>query len=284
LNDAINVRLISESFIPVALNANRIPDDEGGRFFRKIMETNHWPQGIWVVDADGKVLAFHYLKNKSGETTAQLHKRWIVETREAIETGRTAFGGVQPRDLSRLRNYNPLPDRGVGVMADGGVRLAVSATAFRNGERDGEPAVDSVILSAKEWTTLIPTKLEAGMKWEVPAAVAARFAPALSPQTDLIYVPQSKDVLTANLTATVTGVSSGVAKIRYKGNWESLHSRDGVAKFPVRASASAEGVATCDASTGAPRSFLMVFRGTYRNVPPWDKPQPTGAVIEWKGK
>ena len=248
------------------------------------MDANHWPQGVWIVDPSGKVLAFHYLKNKPGETTAQIHKRWIEETHEAIEAGKKAFGPLPSRDLTRLAGYKAIPDRGVGVRPDGGVRLAVSVTALRKGQHEGDPAVDSVVLSATEWSALLPPKREAGTKYEVPMAVAARFAPALSPQTDLIYVPQPKDVQTAALTATVTGVANGVAKIRLAGHWESQHLRDGDAKFPVRAEAKAEGEATCDASTGAVRSFLLVFQGTYRHIPPWDKPQPTAAVAEWKSK
>src|SRR5262249_51828090 len=150
-------------------------------------------------------------------------------------------------------------------------------TALRNGEREGDPVVDSVVLSDKEWSTLFPAKIEKGAAWEIPTAVAARFASALSPHTDLIYVPQPKDVQTAILTATVTNVANGAAKIRLTGRWESQHLRDGDAKFPVRTEAKAEGEATYDVWTGNARSFLMVFHGTYRHVPPWDKPQATAA-------
>ena len=275
--------MIAEHFVPVALNANRIPDDSGGAFFKKVMETNRWPQGLWIVSPEGKVLAFHYFQVKSGEATAASKFRWIAETREVIQSAVKA-SGVVPRDTRRLAGWNPLPERGVGRRENGGVRLAVSATAFLKGKREGDPAVDSILLNAKEWAALRPAKLEAGAKWTVPKETAARLVPALSPHTDLIYVPQAKDATKAELSATVDSVDRGVAKVRYSGNFETLHLRDGQEKFPVRTAASAQGVATIDAEKNELRSLLLVFDGQYRHVPPWDKPQSTGAVVEWKAK
>jgi len=271
-----------ESFVPVALNANRIPDDEAGQFFRKIMATNRWPQGLWIVTPEGKVLAFHYFRVKSGETTAQSKQRWIRETGETLQAGLKASGSLPKRDLSKLAGYNPLPDRGLGVNPHGGVRLAVNVTALRKGQHEGDPAVDSIHLNAKEWAALVPPKLETGAAWDVSPDAAAKFVTALSPMTDLIYVPQPKDAKTAELRGTVVSVANGVAKIKLTGRWETLHLRDGQAKFPVRTAASAEGVAFFDAGMKEMRSLLMVFDGEYRNVPPWDKPQATAAVVEWR--
>ena len=245
------------------------------------MQKQSWPQGLWIVAPDGAVLAFHYFRSQSGESTAASKFRWVAETRDAIQTGLKAFGPVPPRDLRRLAGWNPLPERGVGLRADGGVRLAACATAFRNGQRDGDPAVDSILLSAQEWAALRPEKLTVGASWTIPPAVAAKFVPALSPHTDLIYVPQAKDARKAELVATVDEVSGNVGKIRFTGRFETLHNRDGQEKFPVRTSASVEGVAFFAGTKNTLNSLLLVFDGQYRHVPPWDKPQPTGGVVEW---
>jgi hypothetical protein len=264
------------------LNANRIPDDDAGQFFRKVMKTNRWPQGLWIVTPEGKELAFHYFRTKPGETTAQGKTRWIRETHETLDAGLKAFGPLAKRDLRKLAGYTPLPDRGVGVNSHGGVRLAVSVTAFRKGQREGDPAVDSIHLSEKDWAALQPAKPEGGSVWNVPVETAAKFVSALSPMTDLIYVPQPKDAKSAELKGEIISLANGVAKIRFTGRWESLHLRDGQAKFPVRSSAEADGIAFYDVKTKEMRSFLLVFRGEYRNVPPWDQPQATGAVVEWR--
>jgi hypothetical protein len=274
--------LIIKSFVPVALNANRIPDDEAGRFFKKIMQNNKWPQGLWIATAEGKVLAFHYFRVNSGEATAQSKKRWIQETHETLEEGLKAFGPVPARDLQQLAGYNPLPDRGLGLHPDGSVRLALSACAFRKGQREGDPAVDSIWLSAKDWAMLAPPKTEVGTSWDVPQEAAAKFVPAFSPMTDLIYVPQPKDAKTAEMKATVISAKDGVAKIQFVGRWETVHSRDGDGKLPVRTSAKGEGVAFFDQRHKEMRSLLLVADGEYRNVPPWDKPQATGSIVEWQ--
>jgi hypothetical protein len=267
--------------VPTALNNNRIPKGEGGAFFKAVLDHTKWPQGVWVVAPDGKVLAFHYFKVKSGESYSASQQRWVRETLAAVEDGLKAFGPVEPRPP---RDCAFLPDRGVGCDAGGGARLAVYGGFARSGRRAGDPVVDSVALGAADWAAFAPAKAEAGHAWDVPEAVARQLAKALGPMTDSIYTPQAKDATKAALRAEVDRVDGGLARVRLSGTWETLHHRDNDPKLPIRAAAKAEGVAFVDAASKQVRALLLVFEGTYRNVPPWDEPKPTAAVVEWRAK
>lgn len=267
--------------VPVALNANRIPDDDAGKFFQKIMKQSGWPQGIWIASPEGKVLAFHYLKDVSGESPAQTRVRWVRETLEAIDAGLKAFGPVTPRTL---KEHDSMPDRGVGLREEGGVRLACYVTGLRKGQRDGDPVVDSVILSADDWKTFQPPKLDGGAEWSIPEAVVKKLAPALSPMTDSIYAPQTKDAKSAKLTCRIQRVETDRIFIRLDGNLKTEHFRDGDPKLPIRATAEFEGYAYYDTVKKQMTSLLLVFHGSYRNVPPWDQPKATASVVEWNLK
>jgi hypothetical protein len=278
LNDAAVVRRVSEALVPLALNANRIPHDDAGDFFQAVIKKTHWPQGVWVVTVDGQVLSFHYFREKPGENGQLAQARWKRETLESIETGLKAFGPVEPR---KAQPTDPLPCRGCCVRSDGSIRLAVSSGFMRNGHREGDPAIDSIELPAAAWVAFRPPLPVAGTRWDVPEAVSKSFAKALGPLTDSLYTPRPADVTTAELHGEVEAVSGARTLLRFKGRWETAHDRDGGTKAPVRFAATAEGLAEYDADAGQITSFLMVFRGTFRGVPPWNDPKATGAVVEW---
>src|SRR5438552_11420257 len=141
--------------VPFALNTNRVPDNDGGKFFKAVLRKQDWPQGLWVVSPEGKILAFHYYRAKPGETYAAGQERWIKDTRAAIEDGLKAFGPIEPR---KAEATDPLKNRGIGKLPDGGVRLAVYAHGMRNGRKDGEPVVDSAMLKAGEWSAFAPSE------------------------------------------------------------------------------------------------------------------------------
>jgi hypothetical protein len=256
--------------VPVALNADRLPDTHEGRFFRGLMK--QWPQGLWVVTSAGKVLGFHYHKAKPGETYAEGQM-----VRDALKDA----GPLAPRDLAT--RPDPSADRGRGVASDGGVRLAVGVIGLRNGRQEGPPVVDSIHLTAGQWAAfgLPEGEPKAGSRWEIPEDAARRFAPALSPMTDSIFAPKPDDVTKVKLTATVERVADGYAVIRYAGSWETAHDRDGDPKFPIRTAATGEGVGVYDTKTGRLRAVAWLLSGTFRNSPPADRPQPTAAIVEW---
>jgi hypothetical protein len=278
LKDATLVHRVAETCIPVALNANRIPKTAGGAFFKAILDKKGWPQGIWIVAPDGRILAFHYFKTQPGESPRAGQERWTRETLEALETGIKAFGPLPPRNPKQCNAFN---SRGVGCADDGSVRVALYCRQLRGTKFEGEPVVDSVVLSPAEWAAFTPPKAETGTGWSIRPEVAKRFVPVLSPITDSIYSPRPGDAKEARLTAEVEAVTGGVARVRLTGHWETLHNRDGDPKLPLRMTADAEGVALYDVDRKAMKALLLVLKGTFRNVPPWDKPQPTAGVIEW---
>src|SRR5262245_45943218 len=264
--------------VPFALNTNRVPEDDGGKFFKAVLRKQDWPQGLWVVSPEGKILAFHYYRNKAGEKPAEGQARWVKETRAAIEDGLKAFGEVKPRDPKKT---DPLKNRGVGQLSNGGVRLAVYAHGMHKGKKDGEPVVDSAVLTAGEWGAFAPPALTAGTTWTLPAAAVSKLVPVLSPMTDAIFTPQPKDATLAELTAKVDGVVDGRALVRFTGRLETQHNRDGDPKFPIRASAAIEGVALCTAPGQPPRALLLLTKGEYRRSA---APQATAGVIDWRAE
>jgi hypothetical protein len=175
-----------------------------------------------------------------------------------------------------------LGGRGRGYGSDGEVRLAVSVVGFLNGRRDGPPVVDSIHLTEEQVAAFAPPKdAKLGSEWTIPESVARRFAPALSPMTDPIFSPTTANVATATIMAKLERSGDGVNVVRYRAKWESAHNRDSDPKFPIRATATGDGVGAFDAKTGKPKEMVWVLTGTYRNGPASVKPRATATVIEW---
>lgn len=237
-----------------------------------------WPQGLWVVTPEGKVLGFHYHRAKPGEPTGDGQKRWVADTRQMLRDALKEAGPLTAREVKE--KPDPLAGRGRGTDPDGGARLAVGVIPLLNGRQEGAPVVDSIRLDADQWAAFLPPegKLKAGTEWTVPEAAARRFAPALSPMTDSIFSPKPDDVKTAKVTAKVERVADGIAVVRFAGKWESAHDRDGDPKFPIRAAATGEGVGVIDTKTGKMTALTWVLTGTYRTG---TQPRPTAAVVEW---
>jgi hypothetical protein len=235
-----------------------------------------WPQGLWAVTPEGKVLAFHYHKPKSGESYAQGQRRWVDDTIQMIRDGIKEAGPLDTR-VVKVRP-DPLADRGRGVSKDGGARFAVSVVA-----EGGPPVVDSIHLNAEDWTAFSPKdgKATTDLEWTLPQEAARKFTPALSPMTDPIFSPRPDDAKTAKITAKIIRVEGGVAVIRYTGEWETFHNRDGDPKFPIRSAATGEGIGVFDTQKGKLTNLVWVLKGSYCNSPPAGKWKPTAAVIEW---
>ena len=196
----------------------------------------------------------------------------------AMEAGR-----LVPRDVKAKPEI--LSGRGRGFGDDGEVRLAVSVVGFQNGRRDGPPVVDSLHLNEEQVIAFAPMKdAKAGSEWTVKESVAQRFTPALSPMTDPIFSPTPIDATTAKIAAKVEHLADAVTVVRYSGSWETSHNRDGDPKFPIRTTATGEGVGVFDAKTGKMKEMIWVLTGTYRNGPATEKPRTTGAVVEWTAK
>lgn len=268
------MELISKHFVPVALNTDRLPKDADGKFFRALMK--RWPQGLWVVTPDGQTLAFDYHKPDAAKNYADNQRKWLAGTRAMLEEGVKAAGDLKPRDA---RTVNPFPDRGLGRTKDGGARLAATVIGLRNGKQDGAPAVDSATLTAAEWAAVAPPAGKT--EWTLPEAAVKKFAVALAPVTDSIYVPQAKDVTTAEVSAKVVREADGLVVIQLAGKWESTHFRDGNPKFPITATAAGDGLMVYDTTTKQLTAVLVVLKGVYKNG---TAATPTAAVVEWQAE
>ena len=244
----------------MAVNADRLPESAGGRLVRTLMR--RWPQGLWVVTPAGETLGFHYHRPTAGDGYARNQQRWADDTVAMLNDALAKAGEQPPRSFEKS---DPFPDRGRGRTAAGGVRLAVSVVG------NGPPAVDSIILDATEFAALVqPGEAE----WAVPERVARRFAPALTGRTDAIFVPRPADLTTATVTAKVVRKDGERFVVRYRGQWGSLHHRDGDPKFPIRCAATGEGVGVYDPARGLV-SLVWVLAGAAEN-------SPTAAVVEWE--
>lgn len=264
--------------VPVALNANRLPDTEDGKFFRALLK--RWPQGLWVVTPEGKTLGFHYHQAKPGETYADGQKRWVKDTTDMLREAVKEAGPLTSRELKARPQV--LSGRGRGFGEDGEMRLAVSVVGYQNGRRNGPPVVDSLHFDADQMAEFAPPKdAKVGTEWTIPESTSRRFAPALSPMTDPIFSPTPADVKSAKVAAKVERVTGDTTVVRYSGRWESAHNRDGDPKYPIRATATGEGVAVFDARTGTMTEIVWVLTGTYANGPATERPRTIGAVIEW---
>ena len=264
------------NFVPVALNTDRLPDTETGRFFRNLMK--RWPQGLWVVMPEGKTLGFHYHQPIGTDNFKQNQQRWIDGTREMLETSVKTAGSLPRRDV---KGVNPFPDRGVGFTKTGQVRLALSVIATRSGKQEGPPVIDSFLLTPEDWATFAPPATQT--EWTLAEATVKKFAPMLSPLTDSIFVPRADDVTKASVTAKIIRQVNGLDVIRYTGTWQSHHLRDGNKKFPIDASATGEAIGVYDHATKKMQSLTWVLNGSYRKAPD-AAPTPTAIIVEWVAK
>ena len=251
-------------------------------------------QGVWIVSPEGKVL--------SGRQDYRDFKNGSVELLETMDAGLKAFGEVTPREA---KPTNPLPSRGVGLLPDGGVSLSLYGRQVLGGGRstipagvepscawywdgalrpDGPIMIDGLALSAGEWASFVPARVEAGATGEVSEGVARKLTRLLSASSDQSGMPRPEEAKVAELKATVESIEGGVARLRLAGRWEMMHLVEGDAKRPQYGAATAEGTALYDIEGKSIRSLLLVFDGTIRSGRPDAAPNRTGAVVEWKAK
>ena len=264
---------VKARFVPVTLNADRLPAGPDGDFFRTLLK--RWPQGLWVVTPAGETLGFHYHTPKPGDTFKQNNARWVADTAAMLDYAWQQAGELPPREP---RPVDPYPDRGRDFAADGGVRLAVSVTETRGGAPYNAPVFDSFRLSAGGLAEFAPKPGADSV--EVSEAAARRFAPVLSPLTDSIFCPRPADLTVATIRGTVLRREQGQVVVSYAGEWQSKHLRDGKADQPVTASLRGGGIATLSADGTRVRRMLWVLSGSYQKGP-GVAAVPTAAVVEW---
>jgi hypothetical protein len=259
----------------VALNLYKIraAKGEAGDFFRSVYRQKPQYQGLWIVSPDGKLLASH--QNFKSEKT------WTQEVLQTISTGLEAFGDVPPR---RVQATDPLPNRGVGVLPDGGITLALYVCYNFGGKIQGQGVRDSLTLSAEEWAALAPPERSASRDWTVPAKVARKLCRCLSPASDQSTMPRPEEVTEVRLIGTVRSVRNGIATVTYEGRLAAAHKNpfDKGNKIS-RSQARVQGVGRYDVPGKRLLSVVLVLDGVYHMFPPYDKEaQPTVAGVEWR--
>ena len=277
LSDSAVIHLISTSFVPVALNLYKIRDakDEGGDFFRSVQRQKPNYLGLWLATWDGRLLA----------ASVQVDpKKALAELREGL----SKFGTVTPR---RVRPTNPLPYRGIGVRADGSVTLAISDKAIPVEDLSQLPRfsgyqmfLDSVTLSAAEWSALAPPDARAGSEWTIPEEIGRRFFPLLNPFD--IKFRDPAEVTEVQLVGRVASVREGIARLVYEGRIAGTHhgtkNEGSEGKSLSSALKMAGGVGAYDIQAGQMLSLTWVWDGRFRSYPPYaDPPIRFGAVAEW---
>jgi hypothetical protein len=310
--------------VPVAVNLYKVREDRGaaGALFRSVQQQTPQYQGIWIVSPDGKVLSAHH--------EIKSHATWSREVLDTIEAGEKAYyrEGERPasrsvppspqRDASRSatpspqpspsegrgsrspgEGSGPLPHRGIGVLPDGGVCLAIYSRYVRGGGKerapaavnpeslwlwdgpvkpDGPPVIDSVTLTGAEWAQLAPKKASVGAEWAVSESLVRKLVRALSPSSDQSTMPRPEEATVAKLRARVDSVEGGRMRVALAGRLEAKHIYLEKASY---AWAAAEG--TIVFISGKPLSLLLGISGAYRMAPPYDTAdRPVGAVIEWR--
>jgi len=210
------------------------------------------------------------------------HKTWSQEVVELLDATIQELGPIPPRTVKPV---DPLPYRGVGLQPDGRHSLAVYFCVLYSGKRLAPPMIDSIFLSPGELASLAPSKLEVGAELAVEEAVARKFCRAISASFDTSHMPDPKDVTSVELKAKVESVEKGLARIRLAGKWEAVKiATYDEKKRPTYSTSSADGLLIVDLEKKTPVSLLMVFGGTWKNVPPYDAAVASAAVLEWKAK
>src|SRR5947209_17545643 len=154
-------------------------------------------QGLYLVAADGKVLASHQ--------NFKSHKTWPREVLADLRPGVKAFGDIKPRAVEPA---DPLPERGVGLRTDGGVcpavflRYAVKNIPLRELPN---PTIDSLVLTADELKELAPARTEAGAEWRLSEALGRKFSRVLGPG-DEDTMPRPGEVTAVRFVGKVTAV------------------------------------------------------------------------------
>jgi len=269
------IRFISRNCVPVALNLYEIRKARGqaGDFFRGVQKQRPAQyQGLYLVRADGKVLASH--QNFKSEKT------WAKEVLADLEPGLKAFGAVKPRDFRRA---DPLPKRGVGILKDGRVCLGVYLRYSIKGIPLRElpnPTIDNLVLTAEDWKTLAPPAAKPGQSWPVPEKVGRQFCRILGPG-DEDSMPRPPEVKSVHFTGKVTSVENGIAILAYEGRIAGAHNTQSN-KGLCHGEATLTGVGRYDVKAGRMLALTLVFDGVFRNVKPYDRPAKYSGVVEWR--
>jgi hypothetical protein len=276
LSDEGVIRFISQTCVPVALNLYEIrkAKSAAGDFFRSVQKQRPAQyQGLYLVAPNGKVLASH--QNFKSDKT------WPREVLADLKPGLKSFGDVKRR---AVKPADPLPERGLGLRADGSACLAIFLRYPIKGIPLRElpnPTIDSLVLTAAEFRELGPPKAVAGAGWNLSQAVSRKFHRVLGPG-DEDTMPRLHEVRSVSLVGRVKSMEGGIAYLVYKGAIAGAHEMQSN-KGKCQGEAKLTGVGVYDVKAGRFLSLVWVFDATFRLPPPNDKEaRPYSGVVEWR--
>jgi hypothetical protein len=276
LSDDNVIRFIATNCVPVALNLYEIRKAKGpaGDFFRNVQTQRPAQyQGLYLVAADGKVLASH--QNFKSDKT------WPQEVLADLQPGLKAFGEVKPRAVELT---DPLPNRGVGFRGDGSACLAIFLRYPIKGIPLRElpnPTIDSLVLTANEFKELGPATTTVGTEWKLPEGVSRKFHRVLGPG-DEDTMPRLHEVEAVSFIGRVKAVEGDIAHLTYEGTIAGSHETQSN-KGKCHGQAKLIGVGAYDVKAGRLVSLVWVLDGKYR--PPKADPSaalPYTGVVEWR--
>lgn len=268
------VSLIRDYCVPVAIDLRA----RGGRPLpgspanvqRQLIEQwgldKHRPIGVYLLTADGKVLAGMRPSKDTGELLAWLEK------------GLRQLGPL-PRRRPVAVTLNP--DRGLGVRADGSARLAVTARTLRGGlPANQHPMFDSIFLREDEMRGLRPPRLQTGERYQIPETTSRHFVRALTDDGDMVFALRAQDATKAQLNAVVTQATADRVEVRIEGALAGKRPYTGGGTRVIEAEGTVRGLLIYS-PRGELQQLLLVCDGTYRN--PWASAAHTvGGLIEWR--
>ena len=265
---------MTRNFVPVAVNLYKIREakDEAGDFFRAARTQKQQYQGIWIIAADGKVLAAHQnYKNI---------KNWPDEVLATIDA---ALDRAGPLTTRRPEPKDVLPYWGKGVAADGTVTLACHMRYFFQGKGIGNGAVDAAPIAAKDWKEFAPPEAVKGKTWHLSGKVASEFSRCLSIVSDKSAMPRPDEVTEVEIVGAVERVKNGLATLSYAGYIRALHTNPFNKDHVTRVRANMRGTAVYDVEKQEMVSLLWIFEGVSRTVQPPSKDEsPFAAVVYWQ--
>jgi hypothetical protein len=185
-SDAEIIRLAKNEFVPVAGDDwyQRRRQDAEGEFFRKVADQGprkgvggSTRQGIYVVTADGNLLAF---RNAQDPDLMRQVLRQGLKAYQQLPSERRRPGAVQVAELGRVdQRYSRKPPAGAVVLnvytrildRDDKGKMCHGSCKFPGGDKT---AHDHMWLTAAEVQALVPAGARVGDSFPLPKAIAWR--------------------------------------------------------------------------------------------------------------
>lgn len=228
----------------------------------------HRPVGVHVVTPEGKVVAsFNCRYVASGEKSpAEL----LGFLKAALKSMDLPERKLKPAPL--------IPERGMGVRPDGSIRLAVTARPMQDGKpANHRPVFESAYLTAKQFQSLVPAKIEAGASYTIPEDTVRQLTTALTDDGDDVFRIRPAEATKARLQAEVTAITNDRVAVRVAGE---LAGKRASSERVVEGQARLDGLLVFDRQ-GKLQSLVIVAAGQYRS--PWARQaHAVGGLIEWK--